>query len=356
MYASGRDSRRGRVRRPSHSRHRAGHDLGDDACVLIPRQCELRVTSNSPVRHRQKKRVDARWPDRPFRLALSLLPTLTRVRRDSGRQGVPCRGWLGSSVNEPANQGRVSCGSGDGSEGWSCWSWRLLLGGAPMVRAVSARSRTRCRWCGPGRRAGRAPADSQVIPALIERLADADPVVRLAAHEELRKRTGRDFGYVPWASPEERAGAIGRWRSLGDSGARKSGTGGPADGSSGSTIESSASRNQPDAGSVRAIAIMETPFDGVPLQLPAVESSVVEWVPVDFIRPGRPCHREGFSRCHSTSTVPPSQIILGPSAGWPVRAGDDGLRRWSDAAGNGGIGLVSGRGPAGIKRRRRPGS
>ena len=37
--------------------------------------------------------------------------------------------------------------------------------------------------------------------------------MRLAANEELRQRTGRDFGYVPWASPEERAGAIARWRS-----------------------------------------------------------------------------------------------------------------------------------------------
>ena len=59
--------------------------------------------------------------------------------------------------------------------------------------------------------AGRRP-DARVIPALVERLSDPDPVVRLAAHEELRKRTGRDFGYVPWANTEERAVAIGRWR------------------------------------------------------------------------------------------------------------------------------------------------
>src|SRR5207245_4594343 len=42
---------------------------------------------------------------------------------------------------------------------------------------------------------------------------DEDPVVRLAANEELRQRTGRDFGYVPWATAEERAAAIARWRS-----------------------------------------------------------------------------------------------------------------------------------------------
>jgi hypothetical protein len=55
--------------------------------------------------------------------------------------------------------------------------------------------------------------DSQVVPALVARLEDEDPVVRLAANEELRQRTGRDFGYIPWASAEERAAAIARWRS-----------------------------------------------------------------------------------------------------------------------------------------------
>ena len=54
--------------------------------------------------------------------------------------------------------------------------------------------------------------DSEVLPALLTRLGDSDPVVRLAAHEELRKRTGQDFGYLPWASPEERSPAIERWR------------------------------------------------------------------------------------------------------------------------------------------------
>jgi hypothetical protein len=54
--------------------------------------------------------------------------------------------------------------------------------------------------------------DSEVLPVLVTRLNDSDPVVRLAAHEELRKRTGQDFGYLPWASPEERSPAVGRWR------------------------------------------------------------------------------------------------------------------------------------------------
>jgi hypothetical protein len=59
---------------------------------------------------------------------------------------------------------------------------------------------------------GRRQDDAKVIPALVNRLDDRDPVVRLAAYEELRQRTGKEFGYVPWGSPEERASAVGRWR------------------------------------------------------------------------------------------------------------------------------------------------
>ncbi len=51
-----------------------------------------------------------------------------------------------------------------------------------------------------------------MVPALVGRLEDSDPVVRLAAYEELRRRTGRDFGYLPWESPEKRSHAIDRWR------------------------------------------------------------------------------------------------------------------------------------------------
>lgn len=55
-------------------------------------------------------------------------------------------------------------------------------------------------------------SSSQVVPALVARLNDADPVVRLAAHEELKKRTGQDFGYVPWAEEPERQAAVARWK------------------------------------------------------------------------------------------------------------------------------------------------
>ncbi|WP_422925214.1 hypothetical protein [Singulisphaera sp. PoT] len=54
--------------------------------------------------------------------------------------------------------------------------------------------------------------NARVIPALIDRLSDTDPVVRLSAHEELKKRTGQDFGYVPWGELGERNQAVARWK------------------------------------------------------------------------------------------------------------------------------------------------
>jgi hypothetical protein len=56
-------------------------------------------------------------------------------------------------------------------------------------------------------------ADQQAIPALISKLDDSDAVVRLAAIEELRRRTGKDFGYAPWADDSERAPSVAAWRS-----------------------------------------------------------------------------------------------------------------------------------------------
>ncbi|WP_169972947.1 hypothetical protein [Tautonia rosea] len=55
-------------------------------------------------------------------------------------------------------------------------------------------------------------SDAQAIPALIEHLEDVDPVVRLSSHEALRQRTGQDFGFVPYGTPEERSAAVARWR------------------------------------------------------------------------------------------------------------------------------------------------
>jgi hypothetical protein len=64
----------------------------------------------------------------------------------------------------------------------------------------------------PPAAAQRARTTSDVLPALVARLDDDDPVVRMAAHEDLRRRTGQDFGFVPWAPREERAAAVQRWR------------------------------------------------------------------------------------------------------------------------------------------------
>ena len=59
---------------------------------------------------------------------------------------------------------------------------------------------------------GRGLPNQVVVPALIEKLNDPDSVVRLTAHEELRKRTGQDFGYAPWADAADRAPAVNAWR------------------------------------------------------------------------------------------------------------------------------------------------
>ncbi len=70
---------------------------------------------------------------------------------------------------------------------------------APLVRA-------RASTMGDGLPTG------VVVPALLDRMNDADPVVRLTAHEELKQRTGRDFGFKPWDEPQPRAEAMSQWR------------------------------------------------------------------------------------------------------------------------------------------------
>ncbi len=50
------------------------------------------------------------------------------------------------------------------------------------------------------------------VPELIGHLDDPDAVVRLSAHEELRRRTGQDFGYRPWDDKAEREAATACWR------------------------------------------------------------------------------------------------------------------------------------------------
>jgi HEAT repeat protein len=78
-------------------------------------------------------------------------------------------------------------------------SFRDVVSEAPLVRA-------RAVGLGEGL------PDSVAVPALLDRLSDPDPVVRLSAHEALKRRTGQDFGYVPWAEPNDRRAAAARWR------------------------------------------------------------------------------------------------------------------------------------------------
>lgn len=59
---------------------------------------------------------------------------------------------------------------------------------------------------------GRSEPDAVAIPVMIDRLTDDDPVVRLASHESLKKRTGQDFGYLPYSEGDELTNAVGRWR------------------------------------------------------------------------------------------------------------------------------------------------
>ena len=88
----------------------------------------------------------------------------------------------------------------------SCWGCGLMSRHFPKMQNPTPVDRARAIG-----RDDRQP-NVQVVPALVARLEDPDPVIRLAAHEELRRRTGRDFGFIPWASPEDRAAAIKRWR------------------------------------------------------------------------------------------------------------------------------------------------
>ncbi|MEO6812202.1 MAG: hypothetical protein ABI353_24095 [Isosphaeraceae bacterium] len=59
---------------------------------------------------------------------------------------------------------------------------------------------------------GRGLPGGVAIPALIDRLNDSDQVVQLSANEELKRRTGQDFGFVPWADKAEQGRAIARWK------------------------------------------------------------------------------------------------------------------------------------------------
>lgn len=61
-----------------------------------------------------------------------------------------------------------------------------------------------------------------LIPKLVENLADRDEAVRMFTSIGLRKLTGKDFGYNPSSAPEERLASIKRWEEwVGSSGCQK---------------------------------------------------------------------------------------------------------------------------------------
>ncbi len=74
-------------------------------------------------------------------------------------------------------------------------NFRKITHPAPLVRARAVSL-------------GDSRPDAVVIPALVGRMNDPDVVVRMAANEELKRRTGQDFGFQAWASSPERANAV----------------------------------------------------------------------------------------------------------------------------------------------------
>ena len=78
-------------------------------------------------------------------------------------------------------------------------SFRDMIHPAPIVRARAVGLEDR-------------EPERVAIPAMIDRLNDADRVVRMTANDGLKERTRRDFGFVAWAPEAERAGAVDRWQ------------------------------------------------------------------------------------------------------------------------------------------------
>lgn len=87
-------------------------------------------------------------------------------------------------------------------------SFRDMLAPAPVVRARAVGL-------------GESQPEQVAVPALLGRLGDPDPVVRMTANDALKKRTGRDFGFVPWGEPADRLAAVDRWRGWWDDRARQ---------------------------------------------------------------------------------------------------------------------------------------
>ena len=93
--------------------------------------------------------------------------------------------------------GALAVGPGCGS--LTPRNFRSMMHPAPVVRAGAVSL-------------GDDQPDGVAIPAWIGRLDDKDPVVRMAANESLKGRTGQDFGFVAWDEPADRAAAVAKWK------------------------------------------------------------------------------------------------------------------------------------------------
>jgi hypothetical protein len=78
-------------------------------------------------------------------------------------------------------------------------NFRAMMHPAPVVRAGAVGK-------------GDDQPDWVAYPAWIARLDDKDAVVRMAANESLKGRSGQDFGFIAWAEPAERATAVAKWK------------------------------------------------------------------------------------------------------------------------------------------------
>ena len=73
-----------------------------------------------------------------------------------------------------------------------------MLAPAPIVRARAVgMGETQPEWV--------------AVPAMIDRLGDTDPVVRMTAFDALKKRTHQDFEFKWYAPVEDQKSAVERW-------------------------------------------------------------------------------------------------------------------------------------------------
>jgi hypothetical protein len=97
---------------------------------------------------------------------------------------------------------------------------RLAIGALGLLLASGCHEPTGPRTIANPDPAVKIPAIKQAVvdddekqsAAMVKALESDDPAVRLYAIEGLQRLTGQNFGYLYYASAEERAPAVARWR------------------------------------------------------------------------------------------------------------------------------------------------